>query len=412
MKETISFSDINGEIIASSSKSYMQRAIAISLLSEGITRIKNAVLCNDTFSAVKVAVDLGAEIKTVGNEMIIKGGLKLKNNVLNCGESGLCLRMFSVISSLFDVPVILKGTGSLLKRPVFMIEKPLRDLQVECSTNDGLLPIVVKGPIKPGRTIIDGTISSQFLTGLLITMPLLNDDSEIIADNLKSKPYIDLTLQIIKEFGVNIENENFRHFNIKGNQKYMNPEYEIEGDWSNSAFLLVAGAIGGSVKITGLNLNSKQADLRILEILTMAGADVKTNKDFVEVKKRNLIPFNFDASQCPDLIPPIISLAAHCNGKSVIKGVRRLIYKESNRAEALQKEFSKLGVNIHIFNDSITVLKGELKPSIINPHNDHRIAMAAAVAAIRIKGNTIIENSQCVDKSYPDFFKDLCKIVE
>lgn len=410
MKAIVKYSEVKGVVQAPPSKSLMQRAVALSLLSNKTTRITNSGYCIDSLSAIKIAENMGAEITIDNNAIVIKGKLKLKSNIIDCRESGLCMRMFSVIASLFSSPITITGNGSLLERPVNMIETPLKELGVKCTTNNGFLPIIVCGPIKAGTTTVDGSISSQFITGLLITLPLLNGDSEIILNNATSKPYIDLTIQSIKDFGVDIENNNYQSFKIKGNQKYCRKVYNIEGDWSSASFLFVAGAIAGKVNITGLNINSKQADIKILEVLQKAGADVIINKNDIEVKKNKLTQFGFNATECPDLIPPIIALAANCKGKSVIKGATRLIHKESNRAEILKEVFAKLGIKIIIQDDLLIVTGGEIKSSKINPHNDHRIAMAATIAAITSKEPVIINDIECINKSYPDFFNDIQKI--
>jgi 3-phosphoshikimate 1-carboxyvinyltransferase len=320
--------------------------------------------------------------------------------------------MFTPIAALWDRGLTLTGSGSLLSRPVSMMEKPLRELGVEISTvnGNGFPPLWVKGPLKGGETTVDGSISSQFLTGLSMALPKAPGNSRIHVINLKSKPYIDMTLALLKDFGVDVEyTGDYETFRIRGGQTYcaQKGEYRVEGDWSGASFLSVAGAIGGSITITGLDIASKQGDRRIIDALEMAGADVKQTDDTVTITKKKLNGFQFDATHCPDLFPPLAVLACNCAGVSVIQGVERLTFKESNRAVAIREALTSLGAEIHIEGNRMEIKGTRLNGGIIDPHNDHRIAMAAAVAAVNALGDITILDPLCVDKSYPDFFNDL-----
>jgi len=410
MKKLVKLSVIKGKIKAPPSKSMMQRAIAAALLAEGKTVLHNPSFCDDSLSALNVAACLGAGIKKDKDTVLIKGGLNPICSELNCGESGLCIRMFSPIAALSTKELILTGKGSLKSRLISMIEKPLRDLGASCETNSGLLPIKVKGPSKGGKTTIDGSVSSQFLTGLLIALPHCDNDSEIIVSHLKSKPYIDMTIQVLENFGVAITNHNYERFLIKGKQKYRSFDYVIEGDWSGAAFLLVAAAIGGEVEINMINLKSKQADRKILDALKCAGAEVIASNKTVVVKKKKLNAFKFDATECPDLFPPLVALSSQCKGLTSIKGVERIRYKESDRAMALQKEFASIGIEININDDIMVVRGGKIRGGYVYSHNDHRIAMAAAIAGTAALNKVEIDGVECVSKSYPSFFKDLKSI--
>jgi 3-phosphoshikimate 1-carboxyvinyltransferase len=245
---------------------------------------------------------------------------------------------------------------------------------------------------------------------------MAESDSIVKVNNLKSKPYIDMTTGILKDFGITVENEDYSIFRIKGQQKFISREYKVEGDWSGAAFLLVAGAINGDLKITGLNVNSFQSDKAILEALEMAGADLKISADCIEITKSALKPFELDATESPDLFPPAVALAAFCSGTSRIRGASRLVHKESNRAQALVEEFGKMDISIELKDDWMLVKGGQPITSRVMSHEDHRIAMAAAVAALGATGRISIKDSHCVAKSYPDFFDDLhmlgAKIIE
>ncbi len=401
---------INKTIEVAASKSVMQRVIACAVLCEDKTVITNYSLCEDCKAALKIAEDLGAEIQIEENQIsIIPGKNKIKTNI-NCGESGLGVRMFTPLVSLFGKKFTITGKGSLTKRPIDGIEDALTQAGVECKTNSGLIPINISGKLTGGNIEIDGSTSSQVLTGLLTALPKSENNSVVKVKNLKSKPYINLTLSILNDFGIGIINKNFKEFNIKGNQKFQAQNYTIEGDWSGAAFIFVAGLIAGEISLIGLNINSKQADIKILEAIKLAGGNLNISENKITTKKSHLKAFNFDATDCPDLFPPLVTMAAYCKGETSIKGVNRLIHKESNRAEILQKEFSNIGIEIIIQDDLMTVKGGTVKGGTVHSHNDHRIAMSAAVAALSSEKGINIKNAGSIKKSYPTFYNDLLGI--
>ncbi|HNX66949.1 MAG TPA: 3-phosphoshikimate 1-carboxyvinyltransferase [Bacteroidales bacterium] len=411
MIKTLHPSEIRGEIIAPSSKSETQRAIAAALLAHGETIIKNPSYCNDSLAAIEMAKVLGASVEQVDNSIVIKGRNQTSENVvLNCGESGLAMRMFSPIASLICDHCTITGQGSLLKRPVNMVTDALSKLGVTAESSDGFLPVTLNGVLKGGKIEIEGSKSSQLLTGLLMSLPLVEDDSEVQVINLKSKPYIDLTIQVLNTFGINVENEEFKRFIIPGRQKYHACEYSVEGDWSGAAFILVAGAIAGYVTVKNLNPETKQADIAILSALKLAGANISVNGNEVTANKSELRPFNFDATESPDLFPPLAALAVYCNGTSSIRGVSRLEYKESDRAITIMNVLGRMGIKTYIQDDDLIVEGGKVMESIVSSHNDHRIAMMAAVTALGASGNVTITEAKSVEKSYPGFFDDLRKL--
>ncbi len=396
-------------INAPSSKSIMQRAIAIAILAEGRTSIKNPSFSDDSLSAIRLAGALGISVQFTTGIIDFERTEGVTETQINIGESGLGIRMFSPLLALFDKDFRINGKGSLLSRPINTIEEALNQLGVHTKSNEGFLPLQVSGKLKGGKIEIDGSLSSQVLTGLLISLPLVKEDSEIIVHNLKSIPYIDLTLQIIHDFGVKIENHDYKKFIIKGNQKYIAQDYRIEGDWSGASFLFVAGLISGEVKVTGLNLVSKQADKEILTAIKAAGGEFSIETDSVSTKKSNLIAFEFDATDCPDLFPPLVTMAAYCTGISKIKVESRLKHKESNRAIVLKNEFSKIGIKIEILDDIMQIHGGKVSGGIIDSHNDHRIAMAAGIAALGAESEIKILNADSIKKSYSRFFRDIMK---
>lgn len=412
MKREVKPSAIRGRVQAPPSKSYAQRAIAIAAMAEGRSEILYPGSSDDVLAAINVVKQMGARVDLTERGLAINGGLSLPQSTLDCGEAGLSIRMFSAVASVFDKPVTLSGKGSLLRRPMKVVEESLRAMGVKCSTNDGYLPLTVHGPVIGGVAEVDGSFSSQVLTGMLIVASYAKDDVRLIVNNLKSRPYIDITLNVMESFGVVAENIGYNEFIVQNGQKYMPQRYVVEGDWSGAAFLLVAGAIGGEVVVDNLEISSPQADRAIIEALERAGAIVLPGKQEVTVSKGSLKAFEFDATHCPDLFPPLVSLAAYCKGVTKISGASRLIHKESNRAATLRQEFAKLGVKITVEDDLMIVSGGGCMGGSVHSNHDHRIAMACAVAAKAAKGPVIIEGSEAVAKSWPGFFEDLERVTQ
>ncbi len=407
MKKSIWPSAVKGSIIAPPSKSAAQRAIAIASIANGMSEIVKPGTSDDVLSLILVCRSLGADLSFSGNSLFVRGGFRPAHQTLNCGESGLCLRMFAGIVSLFDTTISITGSGTLLHRPLSPIQKALESMGVTYETNSGKLPIIIRGPIR-GKTLhIDASETSQILSGILIASVLANSDIEIRVSKPKSKPYIDLTIEIMEHFGVTVEREGYDALVIKNEQSYKATNYTVEGDWSGSAFILVAGAVNGAVSVHNLKTDSKQADRRILDALILAGAKVHIKEDVVLTEKTQLHSFNFDATDCPDLFPPLVVLAANCKGESRISGTERLRTKESDRLVSLINIFKKMGVNIRAGQNTMFIEGGTTKGATVDAHNDHRIAMAAATAALSASGPVHIEDADAVTKSYPGFFTDL-----
>ena len=404
---------ISGKIDAPTSKSSMQRACAAALLNEGKTIIGNPGRSNDDLAAMAVIDNLGAKVlQETTNELVIESkGVKPVSREMNCGESGLGIRMFAPIAALSDQEIIINGSGSLLSRPMNFFDEIFPSLGIKIESNQGKLPIKIKGPLKPVDITIDGSLSSQFLTGLLMAYgKAATQPVTITVNNLKSKPYIDLTLQVMKEFGYSVINHQYESFEIHpvNATSHQPKNYLVEGDWSGAAFLLVAGAIAGEITVKGLNVFSSQADKAILRALTMSEAVVSIAEDQIVIGPGKLKAFHFDATDCPDLFPPLVALASFCEGTTVIEGVSRLAHKESNRGLTLQEEFGKMGIEIKLQDDLMLVEGGKgINAATVHSHHDHRIAMACAVAALKANGETTIEEAEAINKSYPTFYSDL-----
>lgn len=407
MNKTINPAQVAGEVRLPCSKSYAQRALAASLLCEGETTLSNIELCDDTRYAMDVITGLGAQIRQTGNaEYVIKGGLNPITDNINTGESGLATRLFTPIAALCDKSITITGKGTMMRRPIGMMIDPLRNLGAQVET-DGYLPITVKGPLAGGETSVDAHVSSQFLTGLLMSLPLAKQDTILQVEQPNSLPYLAVTVDLASKFRIRMEHNGFKEFFIPGGQHYTPTKLHIEGDWSCAAFMLVAGAIAGEVTARAMNTLSLQADIAIVEALTKAGAVIITTPKEITVRRRELNGFDFDATQRPDLFPILAVLGANCEGTTRIRGVNRLQYKESNRAEAIHTEFSKLGMKVEFDEDVMIIHGGQLTGGTVDSCSDHRIAMAAAIAALTATGPVTITNAQAVTKSYPRFWEDL-----
>lgn len=409
MDITISRGALKGRLTPPCSKSYAQRALAVSLLAEGESILRNIEFCNDTLSAIRCIESLGAEVRRIDDTTIaVRGGFAPKSNLLQVGESGLSTRLFTPVASLADMPIVINGSGTLLHRPMTMMIEPLRRLGVEVRDGGGFLPIEVKGPIRGGEIEVDGSLSSQFVTGLLLALPLAKEDTTLRVHGAVSTPYIAMTIDTAKRFGGKILHNDFSEFYIEGGQHYSATDFAIEGDWSAAAMLLVAGAVAGEVTLDNISTLSLQADTAICNALVHAGASVINEENSITVAKRDLQAFEFDATNCPDLFPALVALAAAAEGESVIVGTKRLEHKESNRAETLREEYAKLGIEVDIATENVMRVRGgEIRSATADGCHDHRIAMSLAVSALRSDGAVEIRGAECVEKSYPDFFRDL-----
>ncbi len=406
-------STIQGTVRAAAGKSSMQRACAAALLRKGETLIINPGKSNDDLAAIDVIQKLGASIRYTddGDMYITSNGLSPNESEISCGESGLGIRMFTPIAALSEKPLTIHGTGSLVNRPMHFFDEILPLLQVQIKSNEGKVPLQLQGPLRPANIEVDGSLSSQFLTGLLMAYAAAGAEGVTIqVKDLKSKPYIDLTLAVMTDFGWKVTHENHEYFHFHGTtlSKEGLLRYQVEGDWSGAAFLLVAGAIAGPIRVKGLDVFSTQADKAILQALMDTGCRMSITDAYIDIAPLPLKAFHFNATDCPDLFPPLVALAACCEGTTVIEGVSRLSHKESDRGITLQGEFGKLGIEISL-QDDLMVIKGGtgVKAATVRSHHDHRIAMACAVAGLCASGEVVIEDADAINKSYPDFYDHL-----
>ncbi|SFQ29190.1 3-phosphoshikimate 1-carboxyvinyltransferase [Parafilimonas terrae] len=402
---------------APASKSSMQRACAAALVRKGESIIRNPGKSNDDIAGLNVIQTLGAEVENLedGSLKIISDGIDPVSSVVNNGEAGLGIRMFTPIVALSKKEMLINGEGSLLTRPMDFFDEVMPQLGVQIASNEGKLPIKIQGPLQPKDITIDGSLSSQFLTGLLLAYAAKDAKNVTInVTNLKSKPYVDLTLSVMESFLLKVpENRNYEAFYFDETPDTESGDfvdYTVEGDWSGGAFLLVFGAIAGNIKVAGLDIASTQADKKILEALESCGAQLLIGEKEIEVASSGdgLKAFEFDATDCPDLFPPLAALAACCKGITKITGVHRLAHKESNRALTIQEELGKMNIKV-VLNDNVMEIEGttKIKAVTVHSHHDHRIAMMCALLALKADGETTIEVAEAINKSYPDFYRHL-----
>jgi len=412
--EKVDFCVLTGTVQVPASKSDGQRALLAAGLANGISILTNVGQSKDEIAMRKSCEAIGAKLSENQAGFQVQGIEKFPSHLkLNCGESGLGLRLLASICAVHSGEFELTGEGSLLLRDQQFFAKFFQEGMPACTLEDGRLPLRMIGPLRGGNFQVDGSLSSQYISGLLMALPLLKEQSVLKVDYLTSRPYVDMTLATLRSFGIAIRETEKNCFTIAGNQIYQACNYTIEGDWSAASYWLAAAVLGHPISISGLQESSLQADRAMLEALELVGCEVHWQNEQLSVRVNALQAFEFNAQHCPDLFPALVTIAAFCPGQSVISGVRRLVNKESNRGLALQEEFGKLGVRIEIHDDEMHIFGGTpLKSAKVSSHNDHRIAMCLAIAATRIPGGLEIEGAEAVAKSYPEFWKDLFSRVQ
>jgi 3-phosphoshikimate 1-carboxyvinyltransferase len=408
-----------GQVCSPPSKSYTQRMTIAAALSNGTSKVSNPLISEDTEAALRAVTALGAKVEASNDCWIIKGTehLKAAHKPIDCGESGATLRFIIPVAALADGPSTLIFKGSLERRPVEPLLLSLKELGAPVQSgniNNNNTVFVEGGGIVGGKTKIMGNLSSQFISGLMFACPLAKHDTVIILTSpLESVDYVKMTADVLSKHGVKFKIQR-TCIQIPANQRYEPSDGRVPGDFSSAAFLLAAAAITNSkVLIKNLDYASIQGDKVILEILKQMGVNEKVCKERVEIKGSGdlLEPVDINAKNIPDLVPVISVLACYAKGKSRIFGARRLKFKESNRLSSLYSELQKMGAHISKDSDGLIIHGGyPLKGVVIDPHNDHRIAMACSVAALGAEGQTTIENAECVRKSYPQFYTHLKQI--
>jgi 3-phosphoshikimate 1-carboxyvinyltransferase len=411
MKLTIQQSEIQGKITAPPSKSYTHRAVAIAALSKNV-EVKNPLISEDTKASIRAIEAFGAVVEQRKDSLIIEGfegSPQPPENVIDVANSGTTLRIMTAISSLVSGSTVLTGDESIRRRPNTPLLNALNELGAEAfsTRNNGMAPIVVRGKIMGGRVYIDGSISSQFISALLITCPFAkNETSILIKGDLKSKPYVDITLDMLKQAGAKIT-EKGTSYTVEGGQKLKLKSFTVPGDFSSASFMMAAGALCGEVTIKDM-FPSEQGDSALVDILSEMGADIKWDKKkgTVAVSKGELHGITVDVGKTPDLVPILTVLGAAAEGTMVIENAEHVRYKETDRLHAMAVELNKMGVDITEEKDRLVIKGGKMKGAQVHGWNDHRVVMALTVAGM-VAGKTTVDTVESVGISYPGFFDDL-----
>jgi len=404
--------EIKGTIKAVPSKSMMQRVCAAALLHKGTTVIRNPGVSEDNKAAIGIIQQLGATVTEQDGSIIVQSsGLAPVSDHIFCGESGLSTRLFTPIAALSENAIRIEGKGSLLQRPMNELGHILPELGVQVRDFNGKVPFEVQGPMQARTIKIDGYVSSQYLSGLLFAYCFSAKEHVVITvDELRSRPYVDMTLEVLERFGRPVVNEQYKEFHIMPGSFRDKEQVDvtIEGDWSSAAIFLVAGAIAGEVTVEGLNAESVQADKFILKLLEKAGVEISIEEGRITSKRGTLKPIETDLRDSPDIFPAAAILASCCGEESYLSGLHRLWHKESNRAESIAEMLLQFDVFFSIEDDMLCIAGGKpLWGCYIDSYNDHRIVMAAAIGALRADSRVMIDNAEAVNKSYPGFFDAL-----
>ncbi|MCK9323293.1 MAG: 3-phosphoshikimate 1-carboxyvinyltransferase [Candidatus Methanomethylophilaceae archaeon] len=418
MKISFCGGKLEGIITPPSSKSYTHRAIFLGSLAQGHSIMSNALLSNDTLATIHACEAIGAKITIEGDRIIIDGGkLHAPSEVINTDNSGTTMRIFTGLASMFNTRIEITGDESLQKRPMEPLLDALSQCGVECTSNNGKPPVTVKGYNRGGKVTIDGGISSQFITALFMTAPMLSADSEIvITGKMISEPYLDVTMKMMENFGVHT-NKNDNIYSIHGNSGYKPHNFKIPADFSSAAFMLVAGALNGKITVTSLDMTDPQGDRRIIDILKMIGVQMNIDGQNIAVEMSSLKAIELDMGAIPDLFPIVATLLATAHGTSRLYGAPQLKLKESNRIETTVNMLKTIGADIEATDDGCIIRgKEKLTGGFIDNKGDHRIMMAAAVASLSCEGPVIMENAECCAVSYPAFIYQMktlgMKVIE
>lgn len=398
----------NGTVNVPPSKSDVHRAIICAAMANGVSRISPVALSNDIKATIGCIKALGADAVLENNVLTVNGTNMYKNKtaLLDCGESGSTLRFFIPIAAVGNINATFVGKGKLPQRPIGIFTEALPKAGTVCKTEGGL-PLEIKGQLKSGIFKIPGNVSSQFITGLLLALPILEGDSEIVLTSpLESVGYIAMTIRTMKQFGVNIQATE-KGWHIKGGQSYKTCDYTTDGDWSQAAFFMVLGAVSGKVTVKGVAKDSTQGDKKCAEILARFGAKVTQLDNEVTVEKGELKAITIDASQIPDLVPVLSVCAAFAEGTTKIINAERLRIKECDRLKATAELLNNLGGKVKELSDGLEITGvSSLKGGNVNGYNDHRIVMSAAVCAARSDEDITATFAMSINKSYPDFYID------
>jgi 3-phosphoshikimate 1-carboxyvinyltransferase len=414
MLEIKPISKANAVVTVPSSKSYSNRALLIAALADGKSHINNCLSCDDTRYMIDALKSFGIKIIENNTQITIQGCSgrpQAPQNNIFVGNAGTSMRFLCSFAALSPGEILIDGNLRMQKRPLKYLIHGLSDLGVEIKSvnNNGCPPVKIKGgSFMGGETVMGGEKSSQYFTSILLSAPYAKNDVTIkVKGELTSKPYIDLTLDLMKTFGVQVENRSYSSFFIKAGQSYKARHYEVEGDASSASYFFAAAAITkGCVQITNLKPATLQGDIKFIDVLKRMGCIVKNKDNNIEVQGGSLIGININMNEMPDLVPTLAVMALFAKGETVITGVSNLRIKETDRIKALVAELTQLGGSVKELDDGLVIVPGKLQPAEIETYEDHRMAMSFSIAGLKIPG-VKIKNPECVSKSYPDFFEEL-----
>lgn len=411
MKLKVRPSTVEGGVLSSPSKSYTHRAMTLALLADGTSQLRRPLLSGDTLATLSAVRRFGGVTEAQGDRLSVRGGqLHCPDDVINADNSGTTIRIMAGIASLLPCTTVLTGDDSIRRRPMQPLIDALRELGVECSSSrgNGLAPLLVRGPNLGTRTHIQGDVSSQFISSLLMSSAVKTVDTEIVLTTaLKSKPYVDITMDMMSRFGADCRSLPDGFF-VPGGQHYQPQDYAVPGDFSSAAFPLMAGALAGKVKVSQLDPRDRQGDKAILDILKGFGGSVRWEDDAVEVSRSSMQGTEVDLSQAPDLFPIVAVLATQAKGLTVIRNAEHVRLKESDRIAATTDFLARMGAEVEERRDGC-VVHGPcaLHGAQIDSLGDHRILMAAAIATLVADGESVISEGDCFKISYPGFVEDM-----
>ncbi|MBI2559411.1 3-phosphoshikimate 1-carboxyvinyltransferase [Candidatus Woesearchaeota archaeon] len=408
---------VNATIEAPPSKSYTQRALVIAALAKGKSVIKNPLFSDDTYYMIQALKNFGVKIWRNGSNIVINGAngmLKQPKSIIYVGNAGTAMRFLATIAAVSEGETTITGDKRMQQRPIQDLLDALGSLGVRCESNKGFPPIKIYGGSFNGGSIkLSGGTSSQYLSSILMCAPYANKNVTInLNGKLASEPYVDITIDAMKKFGVNAKCINHKKFIVKNSKKYKAKNYKIEGDATNASYFFAAAAVTkGKIMVKNINPNSKQGDIKFVGVLKRMGCGVKRGKNFIQVEGHSLKSIDVDMNEMPDIVPTLAVASLFADSTTVIRNAPNLRLKETDRLKALAFELRKIGANVEELQDGLRIKRRRLQKAIIETYNDHRIAMSFAVAGLAINGIRI-KNPACVSKSFPDFWKkfnEMCK---
>jgi 3-phosphoshikimate 1-carboxyvinyltransferase len=404
---------LSGDILVPASKSHTIRAVAFAAVADGTSVIRNPLMSDDARSALSGAIEMGAAV-TMGKDWIIRGtgGLLSPDcRRIDVGNSGTSLRILTALCSLSDHPVSFDGDKSIRQRPMQPLLSALEGLGARTlESAEGKCPFTISGPIKGGRTTVNG-VSSQFLTALLIACPLASDDTEIHVENLNERPYVEITLDWLRRMGIIFENKGLDWFRIKGNQKYSAFDRSVPADFSTATFPLCAAAVTGStLTIKGLDFTDHQGDKAVFEYFEKMGMDILIADSGVKVSGRKLKGIDIDMNATPDALPAMAVAGCFAEGTTRLLNVPQARLKECDRIAAMAKELSKMGADIEEMPDGLIIRQSKLTGTSVHGYDDHRLVMSLTIAGLAASGETIVDTAESASVTYPAFVDDMKRL--